>query len=467
MSTRSVSRRSNSNSGNGCSSLSKPEHAASHAGHFSSHSSAPKSPRHSSGRQGQHNSNSSRNDIARKNASQKQPRQFIKGKQSNSNQRPQTKPDFLKAFEEDANNDSLSQQLAATPTKKSPKSARKHNSPPNKQQQQQQPKVTLLTKSASESEQQSLLAKFAAPSASDKPATSRPVAKRSRRRQASPPRLDDDPGLHPVSSSPIQPAALHSAPPASNKASYQQQQQVHTPTRRPPKQQQAGAGSQTRPLSGPIGGIYSPTPRAAHPATPVSSHAVALPRVGSPAVNKSNHYAGASFNNSPAPSTLPLPPSFLTAASPTMALPTAANAQGSAIITRDEDVFGVAPSGPVSPEQLFVRRPAIHQTNAASALSERSRQLEDMLLRGNVIHQAAAVGANGPPATAAAAATSPVATATAGTIHSYSSVDLTQPATELSAMFQKLRLIKEMSQTRPATVSPVSSNRVLASAYNA
>ncbi|KAI8320162.1 hypothetical protein GQ54DRAFT_225784 [Martensiomyces pterosporus] len=465
MTPRTVSRRPNNAVSN--SSASKPEPASTQLGRSSRSVSSPKLSRHVDVRQGQHNNHNhssqqqqysspstARSDIARKNPPQKQPRQYSRGKQNNSNQRPHAMSEpLLQKHDGDTSNDDQKLVAVATPTKKSPKSSRRHNGSSTSSKQQQQPKVTLLTKAASEGEQQTLLAKFAAPTASNSN-SGRPVAKRNRRRQGSPPRVDNDLSpSHPAApSSPTQPAAMHSASvPAKPHYSQQQQQQMRTPTRRPHKQQ-AGATTQPHPLSGPVT-IYSPTPRAAYPAAPAAYGGAPPPRGGSPAINKSNHYAGASFNNSPAPSTLPLPPSFLTttAASPSMPSPAAVSGRSSSSITRDEDVFGVAPSGPISPEQLFVRRPAGTQVNAASALSERSRQLEDMLLRGNVIHHQQ-------PATAADSGSNH---------HSYSSVDLTQPATELSAMFQKLRLIKEMSQNRPATVSPVPSNRVLASAYNA
>ncbi|KAJ1990628.1 hypothetical protein GGI25_004111 [Coemansia spiralis] len=179
---------------------------------------------------------------------------------------------------------------------------------------------------------------------------------------------------------------LDSAEPVAPGKRQQGRPKRHQPS--PPRYDDAVAGEPRTPprQQRPVSAVLSPAPRMGQPAvfgTP--------PRVRSPP--KSNHYAGASFNNSPAPSSLPLPP-FLT--SPT------------------KGGFG--------------------QVNMA--LDERSRQLENML------------GGLAQPA-------------------NRSSVDLTQPATDVASMFQKLRLIKEM-HPRPATVAPINNQiQQLAPVYNA
>ncbi|KAJ2041691.1 hypothetical protein H4S03_000177 [Coemansia sp. S3946] len=319
--------------------------------------------------------------AARNPPSQKHTRQSNRGKQ-NSNQR---------SAATSADESATDSQATVTPTKKSSRGTRK--------QAKQVPKVSLLTRAAPEVEQQELLARFASPAQTpaQNPVGGRSSAKRNRRPQDSPPRTTD---------------AV-----------------VHTPTRRPnklqfqpsPQQQQTPA----RTTSGPAT-IYSPTPRVGH--AMMTPHSVVPGRGGSP---RSNHYAGASFNNSPAPATLPLPPSFLispssAASPPPFQVPTLSPSPGSnrnsAMYMRDEDVFAMAASVPVSADRILSQQqPPVNIT-----LGERSRQLEQMLAIGG-----------------------------ARANHFSTTLDLAQPATDMASMFQKLRLIKEMSQNRPATVDPV------------
>ncbi|KAJ2884284.1 hypothetical protein H4R27_002197 [Coemansia aciculifera] len=325
--------------------------------------------------------------------SQKHTRQSNRGKQ-NSNQRS-----AATSADESATD---SQATLATPTKKPAKGARK--------QAKQPLKVSLLTRAAPEGEQQELLARFASPSQTpalpQAPASGRSSGKRNRRPQDSPPRTTDD-------------------------------SVVRTPTRRPNKQQfqPSPQQPQTRTAAGVSGPatIYSPTPRVGHAMT--TPHSVVPGRGGSPSGgNRSNHYAGASFNNSPAPGTLPLPPSFLISPSsaasppPSFQVPTLASSpssnRNSAVYMRDDDVFAMAASAPVSADRILRQQHSLSPVNAV--LSERSRQLEHML----------AIGGARPNNFSA-------------------TLDLAQPATDMASMFQKLRLIKEMSQNRPATVEPV------------
>ncbi|KAJ1839097.1 hypothetical protein LPJ73_006874 [Coemansia sp. RSA 2703] len=152
-------------------------------------------------------------------------------------------------------------------------------------------------------------------------------------------------------------------------------------------------------------------------------------RLGSPSNGRSsNHYAGASFNNSPAPNTLPLPPSFLT--SPTTVSPTHSSAP---VMHGDEDVFGMGMGVRSHFQRQSVPSFPLPSGNVHAALDERARQLESMLGVSHV---------QSPPMM--------------GQLASQSAVDLTQTGTDVASMFQKLRLIKEMSQQRAATVSPVS-----------
>ncbi|KAJ1958625.1 hypothetical protein EC988_000200 [Linderina pennispora] len=413
MTPRSVSRRSNSTASNA---VSKSDAGS---GGFSHHSS-PRPSRHSSLRQThqahpqqnsynnhhhQQQTSSARNEYARKNAvtqkHQSQRHSSKSGKQNNSNQRPHARSDAAQSKSEDEQQQQQQQQQTVPNKKSGGRGSRKQN--------KQHGKVTLLTKSASEGEQQAMLSKFA-----------EGQSKRSRRRQASPPRDEDD-SVFP------QPPAHHgsaSVPPG--------KMQSRSPPRRGHNKQQQQQQQQHAVVSG-LATIYSPTPQVPSVApfgsgqSPPSSYGIH--RGGSPSsINKSNHYAGASFNNSPAPNTLPLPPMFLTSSSPPQSTVMAA--------VRDDDVFGASRNAHVRPEQLLVRRPEAQVANVA--LSERSRQLEDMLVRGNIIHNN----------------------------NSHSAVDLTQPAADLSAMFQKLRLIKEMSQNRAATVSPMP-NGTLTPSYHA
>ncbi|KAJ2746433.1 hypothetical protein GGI20_001351 [Coemansia sp. BCRC 34301] len=355
--------------------------------------------------------------AARNPPSQRHTRQPNRGKQNNSNQRS-----AATSADDESATDSQATLLLTTPTKKPNKSARKSS------KQQQAPKFALLSRTAPEGEQQDLLARFAGEptvqTPTQAPATAasggRSSGKRNRRPQDSPPRTSEDG------------AAV-----------------LRTPTRRPNKLQfqPSGQQQQQQGRQAPTT-IYSPTPRV--------GHAVALPyngatpgRGGSPSSGaRSNHYAGASFNNSPAPATLPLPPSFLISPSssgvsppPSFQLPAMTGSpsplskRSSGMYMRDEDVFDMA--APISADRIV-------RQQASAALSERSRQLEQML-----------------------AITGGAATKSPPRSGGYSAVlDLAQPATDMASMFQKLRLIKEMSQNRPSTVEPVV-HQQLTPVYNA
>ncbi|KAJ2510026.1 hypothetical protein GGI11_005645 [Coemansia sp. RSA 2049] len=319
--------------------------------------------------------------------------------------------------------------------------------------------------------QQDMSAKNAS---SDGSKPNKTAKQRARRRQPSPSYLDNGDDV----------VLLASSPPNMGGANSQQQQQQHTPGRRPSKQQ--------RPASTP--NAFGPPQRMGNgDALPLSTSSLPLfggspSRVRSPlSASRSNHYAGASFNNSPAPNTLPLPPSFLT--SPT-------KPSNSTSVTRDEDVFGPTAGAVVSsPERLAMgggsnghqqmpppslalqpppsfayhshaAAPSFGSGSASAALNERSRQLQSMLAsNGGTVsypqhqqhqfyHQNAA--------------------AMAGTMHgSHSSVDLTQIGGDMTTMFQKLHLIKEMAGNRPATVAPIANttqmnhHHQLAPVYNA
>ncbi|KAJ2854438.1 hypothetical protein J3B02_000990 [Coemansia erecta] len=252
-----------------------------------------------------------------------------------------------------------------------------------------------------------------------------------------------------------------------------QQQQQRTPTRRPTNAS-ASAGRQ-RPLSGSnLSTIFSPTPRTAHYQQPqqqqqqqqsLASGTVIPSYSGSPAASKSNHYAGASFNNSPAPNTLPLPRVFMNSSPSSSVSPPAVAA------ARDEDVFGMSvPSGPMSPDQLLAQQRQYMQyqsqrqsmpsfpllqgngANVNAALDERSRQLESMMLFGNAQQL---VHSKSPPPSAQQQQHIMI-----NHFGSQSAVDLSQSASDMTSMFQKLRLIKEIAQNRASTVSPLPANSV-------
>ncbi|KAJ2077154.1 hypothetical protein H4R24_005301 [Coemansia sp. RSA 988] len=255
--------------------------------------------------------------------------------------------------------------------------------PKPKRSGRRQKKVVLLTRDASDGEQQSLLA-----------------------------RLAPDP---PPSSSGRQGAGGGYSSPGTGKRGRQtspvtedmhNNQQMHTPTRK--QQQQPTQGV-----------LYSPTPRRATGSGPT--------RGGSPGGSaKSNHYAGASFNNSPAPNTLPLPPSFLT--TPTKNTPR----RSTPLAMRDEDVFGT----PVSPDNSRHHPPP---SLVVPAIDERTRHLQSML----------------DPATHAMLRPPPIMQQP---YHSHSAVNLAhQQDSDMESMFQKLRLAMDLAQKRPATVNPVTS----------
>ncbi|KAJ2341901.1 hypothetical protein GGF43_006064 [Coemansia sp. RSA 2618] len=185
---------------------------------------------------------------------------------------------------------------------------------------------------------------------------------------------------------------------------------------------------------------------------PMAHHTASMPALGATPVrngspSRSGHYAGASFNNSPAASTLPLPPSFLT--TPTK---TPVSSMRTSIV-RDEDVFGAAqPQNPAfgaslaSPPQYpafnnsAVSPPQQHAfMPVAGALNERSRHLDAMLAAAPAYPQPQYMHP----------------------VHSYSAVNLAQPSSDMSAMMQKLRLAMTLNE-RPATVSPMASAQVAA-----
>ncbi|KAJ2821889.1 hypothetical protein GGI24_004090 [Coemansia furcata] len=366
---------------------------------------SPNTSRHNNGHQQQARGKDS---AARNPPSQRHARQSNRGKQNNSNQRSAATSADESATDSQAT-------LAITPTKKPGRSARKQAK--QQQQQQQQPgKIALLTRTAPEGEQQDLLARFAASSPpAQPPAGSRSSGKRNRRPQDSPPRTADD--------------------------------VVRTPTRRPNKQQFQPSPQQAR--AAPTT-IYSPTPRRAHVTSPhaaasASAAVAVVPGRGGGSPMRSNHYAGASFNNSPAPATLPLPPSFLISPSsaasppPSFHVPAVGGSSPSApvskrnsgVYVRDDDVFAMAASVPVSADRIVSQQQQqqLHSPVNA-ALSERSRQLEHMLAIGSGGGGARQQGQRGFSST----------------------LDLAQP-TDMASMFQKLRLIKEMSQNRAAVAA--------------
>ncbi|KAJ2684935.1 hypothetical protein IWW39_004602 [Coemansia spiralis] len=375
---------------------------------------SPSSSRHSNGHHGQQGRG--KDGAARNPPSHKHTRQSNRGKQNNSNQRSAA----TSADDESATDSQAT--LLSTPTKKPGRAARKQA-----KLQQAPPKIALLTRTAPEGEQQDLLARFASPQTPVQvPATmgGRSSGKRNRRPQDSPPRSDD---------------AV-----------------VRTPSRRPNKQQfqpNPQQQSQARTVSGGPATIYSPTPRAGH--VVASPHTVVPGRGGSPGVNRLNHYAGASFNNSPAPATLPLPPSFLISPSsassppPSFHVPVLAHSpspsapvsnRNSSLFVRDEDVFDMAVSAPVSADRILSQQQQqsmSYHNQVSAVLSERSRQLEHMLASG---------GAR------------PNQHLNHGGLSDM--LDLAQPATDMTSMFQKLRLMKEMSQNRPATVEPMAHHQL-------
>ncbi|KAJ2712202.1 hypothetical protein H4R19_002876, partial [Coemansia spiralis] len=183
----------------------------------------------------------------------------------------------------------------------------------------------------------------------------------------------------------------------------------------PPPAPSPSRRSKPAAAAGAPGVVYSPSPRRTH-----ADHVAAV-HGGSP---KSAHYAGASFNNSPAANTLPLPPSFLT--TPTKSPPPARNS-----IACDEDVFGMSP-----------RRMTV---------GDRERQLESIIGPYRL-----------PPP--------PQGESPAGLHHmlqapmpmqlefhgNHSAASLTPPDSGVASIFQKLRLAMDMPRQRPATVTPVS-----------
>ncbi|KAJ2491502.1 hypothetical protein IWW37_002277 [Coemansia sp. RSA 2050] len=377
--------------------------------------SSPSSSRHNNGHHGQQGRG--KDGAARNPPSHKHTRQSNRGKQNNSNQRS-----AVTSADDESATDSQAT-LLSTPTKKPGRAARRQA-----KLQQAPPKIALLMRTAPEGEQQDLLARFANPQTpAQVPATvgGRSSGKRNRRPQDSPPRCDD--------------GAV-----------------VRTPNRRPNKlqfQPNSQQQSQARTASGGPTTIYSPTPRAGH--VMASPHGIVPGRGSSPGINRSNHYAGASFNNSPAPATLPLPPSFLISPSSTSSPPPSfqvsaptyspspsapTSSRNSALFVRDEDVFAMAASTPVSADRILSQQQQqfmSYHTQVNAVLSERSRQLEHMLANGGA-RPNQHLNANGLSDT----------------------LDLAQPATDMASMFQKLRLIKEMSQNRPATVEPVAHHQL-------
>ncbi|KAJ2795813.1 hypothetical protein H4R21_004964 [Coemansia helicoidea] len=184
------------------------------------------------------------------------------------------------------------------------------------------------------------------------------------------------------------------------------------------------ASSRRAKAAGGPGVVFSPTPRKAH-----GDHVAAM-QSSSP---KAVHYAGASFNNSPAANTLPLPPSFLTT-------PTKSPPAGRAGVVCDDDVFGVSP-----------RR---------MTLGEREQQLESIVGPYRVPPpplQFAGTGgshslpqAMGPPSMGLVP---PPQRGFHGS-HSVASLDQ-QPDGGVASIFQKLRLAMDLPQRRPATVAPM------------
>ncbi|PIA16074.1 hypothetical protein COEREDRAFT_87289 [Coemansia reversa NRRL 1564] len=260
--------------------------------------------------------------------------------------------------------------------------------PKAKRSGRRQKKIVLLTRDASDGEQQSLLARLAP----DPPPPS------SSRRSIAGGNSSPGTGKRGRQTSPVV-EDVHS------------NQRMHTPTPKQQQQQQQTVQSV----------LYSPTPRRAG-SGPM--------RGGSPGGSaRSNHYAGASFNNSPAPNTLPLPPSFLT--TPTKSTPR----REAPLAMRDEDVFGM-PGG--SEYSMHHPPPAL----VAPAFDERTRHLQSML----------------DPATHAMLRPPPVMQQPYN--HSHSAVDLSHQYpqdSDMESMFQKLRLAMDLAQKRPATVNPVTS----------
>ncbi|KAJ2454751.1 hypothetical protein EV183_001335 [Coemansia sp. RSA 2336] len=224
-----------------------------------------------------------------------------------------------------------------------------------------------------------------------------------------------------------------------------------TPPRRPPNRQ-----SQKRPMSTPAANngppLSAPTlaPHAASvPAAAAAAAANTTPvRGGSPS-SRHLHYAGASFNNSPAASTLPLPPSFLATPTKQQQHPRTASPLSSSTRTRvmrDEDVFGtVSPASSTDTLQHMAMGVPPYHMPVAVAFDERSRQLDAML--NSTVPQHRQMYQQ--------------------PIHSYSAVDISshqqqQQQSDMSSMFQKLRLAMNVTE-RPATVTPMTSGQVAAS----
>ncbi|KAJ1771304.1 hypothetical protein LPJ74_002455 [Coemansia sp. RSA 1843] len=371
-----------------------------------------------------------------------------KGKLNNSDQRASTSKK-----QQDESDNLKNEEGLSTPTK-----GGRHRGSRGGRQKQKQPDMSVKP-----------------PSADNNSKTSKAAKQRGRRRQPSPPYLDNNNG-----SGSDDVVLLQSSSPSTSGNPQQQR----TPDRRLNKQHQQ------RPASTP-GGAFGPPPRMA--GGDVSSTA-SLPAFGSPSrvrspmsASRSNHYAGASFNNSPAPSSLPMPPLFLTS-------PPKSSARTS--VTRDEDVFGTSGVAATSPERpmvgnggyqqmppsLALQPPpafAYHHADAPSfgsgsvnaALNERSRQLESMLASngGTVVYPQQHQYQQHQPQYYQHQQQN-TAAMVAGMHGSYSSVDLTQVGGNMTNMFQKLRLIKEMANNRPATVSPIANtNQInqLAPVYNA
>ncbi|KAJ1853896.1 hypothetical protein GGH12_004483 [Coemansia sp. RSA 1822] len=273
-------------------------------------------------------------------------------------------------------------EVLASSTKKTPKSARKQRN------------VFLMTRDGADTKLRPLAQSAFSPS---EPANSSTPKKRgrNRRRQQSPPTPDE----------PAEPVEA-----------------MRTPTRR-------ANTRQFRPMSTPANSVLP-----VHEPTPVTHHTASLPALGPTPVRyaspsgRHGHYAGASFNNSPAASTLPLPPSFLTSPSKSQTSPI--NSVRTSIV-RDEDVFGVSPP-------QFAQTGHAQYMPVAGALNERSRHLDAMLATAPPFQQQFMHPVHH--------------------MHSYSAVDLTQ-STDMSAMLQKLRLAMNMNE-RPATVSPLASAQV-------
>ncbi|KAJ2244984.1 hypothetical protein GGH98_004676, partial [Coemansia sp. RSA 454] len=266
----------------------------------------------------------------------------------------------------------------ALPTKKTPKSARKQRN------------VFLMTRDGEDTKLRPLAQSAFSPS---EPASSTPKKRgRNRRRQQSPPTPDE----------PVEPVEV-----------------MRTPTRR-------ANTRQFRPMSTPAS-----TALPVHEPTPIAHHTASLPALGPTPVRyaspsgRHGHYAGASFNNSPAASTLPLPPSFLT--SPTKSQTSPLNSVRTGIV-RDEDVFGVSPP-------QFMQMGHAQYMPVAGALNERARHLDAMLATAPPFQQQQQFMHPGHHV---------------HHMHSYSAVDLTQ-STDMSAMLHKLRLAMNLNE-RPATV---------------